>query len=165
MQMRRSRHMTPKKKGKDARTRYMMADFMPDEKDEVIGYCTEERTTISSFLAEVALEDLYRASREEPPEEELEIRLKIPVKHSAKLQMFARRQGKTVNQYVSEIVTPLLAKRQTPYRNPEIESLRYYLSPEEHRMLKRYFKSNRVSPRTYVAYLALKALRRRRKKK
>jgi hypothetical protein len=157
--------MTPKKKGKTARTRYMMADFMPDEKDEVIHHCTEEGTTISSFLAEVALDDLYHASRNEPAEEELEIKLKIPVKHSAKLQMFARRQGKTVNQYMSEIVTPLLAKGQTSFHNPDIESLRYYLSPEEHRMLKKYFKSNRVSPRTYVAYLALKALRRRRKKK
>jgi hypothetical protein len=157
--------MTPKKKGKTARTRYMMADFMPDEKDEVIHHCTEEGTTISSFLAQVALEDLYRASREEPAEEELEIKLKIPVKHSAKLQMFARRQGKTVNEYMSEIVTPLLVKRQTPYHNPEIESLRYYLSPEEHRQLKRYFKSNRLTPRTYVAYLALNALKKRRKKK
>jgi len=157
--------MTPKKKGKAARTRYMMADFMPGEKDQVIRYCSEEVTSISSFLAEVALEDFYRATRDEPVEEELDVRLKIPMTQSAKLQMFARRQGKTLNQYVSEIMTPLLAKGQTSFHNPEVESLRYYLSPQEHRMLKKYFKSNRLSARTYVPYLALKALKRRRKKK
>lgn len=157
--------MTPRKKSKNARTRYMMADFMPGEKDEIVRYCEENGTTISSFLAQVALEDLYQDSREGPAEEELEIKLKIPVKQSAKLQMFARRKGEPLNQYVSEILTPLLTKGQTSYNNPDIESLRYYVSPEEHRLLKKYFKSNRLSPRVYVAYLALRALKQRRKKK
>ena len=156
--------MTPKKKGKNARTRYMTADFMPDEKDQIVQHCDEEGTTISSFLAEIALEDLYRSSREEPMEEELEFRLKIPVEQSAKLQMFAHRQGKTLNQYMSEIVTPFLAKGKTSFNNPHTESLRYYLSPEEHRALRKYFKSKKLSPRTYVSFLALKALKERRKK-
>ena len=157
--------MTPKKKGKSARTRYMMADFMPDEKDQVVKYCHHAGTTISSFLAEIALEDFYRSTREGPKEEEIEITLKIPVEQSAKLQMFAHRQGKTVNQYMNEIVTPLLKKGQTSFHNPRTERLRYYVSPEEHRLLKKYFKSKRLSPRTYVPHLVLKALKQRRKRK
>jgi|SRR5215472_6937694 len=157
--------MTPKKKGKAARTRYMVADFMPGEKDQIVRHCKEAGTTISSFLAEVALEDLHRSAREGPKEEEIEITLKIPTEQCAKLQMFAHRQGKTVNQYMSQIVTPLLAKGKTSFKNPQTEKMRYYVSPEEHRLLKRYFKSKRLSPRTYVPFLVLNAVKQRRKKK
>lgn len=142
-----------------------MADFMPDEKEQVIQYCTEEGTTISSFLAEIALEDLYRFTDEGPVEEELEITLRIPFEQSAKLQMFAHRRGETPDEYVREMVTPLLKKRQTSFHNKHTESLRYYVSPEQHRQLKKHFKSKHLSPRTYVSYLALKALKQRRKKK
>ena len=153
-----------RKKSKNARTRYMMADFMPDEKNEVVQYCDEIGTTISSFLAEVVLEDFHRSAHEGPVEEELEITLRIPLEESAKLQMFAHRQGKTVNQYMRDIVKPLLKKKKTSFHNPQRESLRYYVSPEQHRQLKKYFKSKRVSPRTYVSYLVLRALKQRRKK-
>ncbi|HEY6351096.1 MAG TPA: hypothetical protein VI636_16960 [Candidatus Angelobacter sp.] len=156
--------MSPRKKSKTARTRYMMADFMPDEKEQVIQYCQETGNTISSFLAEIALEDLQR-SDEPPAEEELEIKLRIPIEQSAKLQMFAHRRGKTPDEYVSEMVSPLLKKGQTSFHNPHTEGLRYYVSPEQHRRLKKYFKSKRLSPRTYVSYLVLKALKQRRKKK
>jgi hypothetical protein len=156
--------MTPRKRSKTARTRYMTADFMPDEKDQVIQYCEEAGTTISSFLAEIALEDLNR-SDDGPIEEELEIRLRIPVEQSAKLQMFAQRRGKTPDEYVREMVSPLLRKGKTSFHNKHTESLRYYVSPEQHRHLKKHFKSKHLSPRTYVSYLVLKALKQRRNKK
>lgn len=155
--------MGPKKKGKAARSRYMIADFTPEEKQRVTNYCRKNHTTISSFLATLALEDVYRASREGPTEEEIDIRLRIPTEQSAKLQMFARLQGKSVNQYVAALVTPTLAKEKTSF-SLDTESLRYYLSPEEHRLLKQYLKSRKLSARTYVSFLALKAMERRRKK-
>jgi hypothetical protein len=155
--------MSPKKKGKDARSRYLIADFTPDEKQRVFAHCERKDTTISSFLAGVALEDVYRASREGPMEEELNITLSIPAEQSAKLQMFAHRQGKTIDQYVRELVTPTLEKGKTSFTS-ETESLRYYLSPEEHRLLKKYLKSKNLSARTYVSYLALKALERQKKR-
>lgn len=150
--------MTPQK-NKAARTRYMTADFNPAEKQQIKDHCARHRMTISSFLASLALEDAVRSTREGPTEEELDITLKIPVEESAKLQMFAHRRGQTLNQYATDLVLPLLAKRKTAFTS-ETESLRYYLSPEEHRLLKKYFKSKRLSPRTYVSYLALKVLRR-----
>lgn len=155
--------MGPKKKGKAARTRYMIADFTREEKNRVTSYCRKNHTTISAFLATLALEDVYRASRERPTEEAIDITLRIPAEQSAKLQMFARRQGKTVNEYVAGLVTPTLAKGKTSF-SLDTETLRYYLSPEEHRLLKAHLKSKNVSARTYVSYLALKALERRKKK-
>lgn len=155
--------MGPKKRGKAARTRYMIADFTREEKDRIASYCRRNHTTISSFLASVALEDVYRANREGPTEEEIDIKLRIPAEQSAKLQMFARLQGKTVDQFVVGLVSPTLAKGKTSF-SLKTESLRYYLSPEEHRLLKRYLRSKNLSARTYVSYLALKALERRKKK-
>ena len=131
--------MGPKKKGHAARTRYMIADFTREEKDRVINYCKRNHTTISSFLATVALEDVHRANREGPTEEEVDITLRIPAEQSAKLHTFARLQGKTVNQFVAGLVT-------------------------EHRLLREYLKSKNLSARTYISYLALKALERRKKK-
>lgn len=155
--------MGPKKKGKAARTRYMIADFTREEKDRITSYCRKNHTTISSFLATVALEEMQRASREEPAEEEVDIKLRIPAEQSAKLQMFARLQGKSVDQYVAALVTPTLAKGKTSV-SLDTESLRYYVSPEEHRLLKRYLKSKKLSARTYISYLALKVLERQKKK-
>lgn len=111
----------------------------------------------------MALEDVYGAGRKTPVEEEIDIKLRIPAEQSAKLQMFARLQGKSIDQYVAGLVTPTLAKGKTSVIL-ETESLRYYVSPEEHRLLKKYLKSRKLSARTYVSYLALKALERRKKR-
>lgn len=154
--------MAPRRKGKDARTRYMIADFTPDERKRVIHHCEKKDTTISSFLAGVALEGIHRAGRESAPREKVDITLRIPAEQSAKLQMFAHRQGKTINQYVYELVTPTLEKGKTSFSS-KTESLRYYLSPQEHRLLKKYLKSKRLSARTYISYLALKELNRNKK--
>ena len=155
--------MGPKKKGRAARSRYMIADFTPEERERIIEFCKRNGATVSSFLAELALEDVYRASREEPGEEEFTITLKIPAEQSAKLYMFSHRRGQTINQYVGEIVTPVLEKGKTSF-TAKTQTLRYYVSPKEHQLLKKYLKSRNLSARTYVSYLALRALEQRRKK-
>lgn len=154
--------MSRKKKGTSARTRYMIADFTPEDRNRITDYCRRKHTTISSFLANIALQEVYRADREGPIEVEVEITLKIPAEQSAKLHVFAHRQGKTIDQYVLELVTPTLEKGKTSF-HAQTESLRYYLSADEHRMLKRYLKSKNLSARTYIAYLALKAIHRNKK--
>ena len=131
--------MSPKKKSKSARSRYMIADFTPEERKRIIDFCKKNSLSVSSFLAEVALEDLHRASREEPAEEEVTITLRVPAEHSAKLHMFAHRRGQTINQFVGEIVTPVLEKGKTSF-TAKTQTLRYYVSPEEHELLKKYME-------------------------
>jgi hypothetical protein len=155
--------MGPKRKGKAARSRYMMADFSPEERDQIVDYCEREGTTVSSFLGRVALEEVDRSNREGPTQEQLDITLTIPAEHSAKLQMFAHRQGKSISQYVRELVTPTLEKGKT-FFSEDTQSLRYYLSPQQHQLLKKFLKSKNLSARTFVSYLALKELDRRNKK-
>jgi hypothetical protein len=144
-------------KPKSTRNRYMIADFTPNEKERVLSHCQNEDTSISSFLAGVALNDVRRGNEETPVEEEVTITLKIPREQSAKLQMFARRQNKTTDQFCQDVLLPTLEKGKTSF-NSKTESLRYYLSTEEHRLLKQYLKGKNLSARTYISFLALKAL-------
>ena len=156
--------MGPKKKGKQAaRTRYMVADFTPEEKRQVIEYCAREGISVSSFLADVAFEDVWLESEQGPIEEEVTITLRISREQNAKLQVFSHRQNKTPDQFCQDILVPSLSKRKTSFSS-KTQSLRYYLSPEDHRVLKKHLKSKKLSARTYVSYLAIKALRRRKKR-
>lgn len=155
--------MSPRRKNNSARTRYMIADFAAEEKDRVLKHCQKKLTSISKFLAGVALEEVHRDGTQAPPEQELTIKLKIPAEKNAKLQMFARRQEKSVEQFVQDLVLPTLEKGKTSFSS-KTESLRYYLSPEEHQLLKKHLKARNLSARTYISYLALKALNQQEKK-
>jgi len=153
----------PPKKSKSARSRYMIADFTPQEKDRVLRHCVKKQTSISGFLSAVALDDIRKGSKERQPEEEVTITLKIPREQNAKLQMFAHRQNKTPDQFCHDILLPTLEKGKTSFSS-KTQSLRYYLSPEEHRLLKTYLKSKNLSARTYISFLALKELNQDNKK-
>lgn len=155
--------MSPNKRSKSARTRYMIADFTPNEKERVLKHCHRKDTSISSFLARVALEDVREGSKGRRAAEEVTITLRIPREQSAKLQMFARRQNKTPDQFCQDLLLPTLEKGKTSFSS-RTESLRYYLSPAEHRLLKRYLKARKLPARTYVSLLALKELNRQDKR-
>jgi predicted DNA-binding protein len=155
--------MSPRKKAKSPRNHYMITDFTPDEKSQVFDHCGKKNISISKFLAGVALEQVRRGGKQRPKAEEVTITLRIPPEQKAKLEMFAHRQDKTPDQFVQDLAMPTLEKGKTSFTS-ETESLRYYLSPEEHRRIKKYLKERNLSARTYVAFLALKAMRERDKK-
>jgi hypothetical protein len=149
--------VSPKKKGKGARSHYMISDFTPEEKRQIVAYCNKKRISISKFLADVALADVRRAAKKGASDEELTITLKIPSEKNAKLQMFAHRQEKTLQEFLEGLILPTLDKERTSHTSATT-SLRYYLSSEEHRQLKTYLKAKNLSARTYISFLALKAL-------
>jgi hypothetical protein len=147
----------PKKKGKSARTHYMISDFTPEEKRQIVAYCNKKQISISKFLAGIALAEVRRATRKGTTDEELTITLKIPADKNAKLQMFAHRQEKTLQEFLEALILPTLEKERTSFTSTTT-SLRCYLSPEEHRLLKNHLKARNLSARTYISFLALKAL-------
>jgi hypothetical protein len=57
---------------------------------------------------------------------------------------------------LQEGLTPRFRKRQTPSAL-QWETLRCWLSDDEHRTIMKYLEKNRLSARTYLALLALKA--------
>jgi hypothetical protein len=150
--------MSPKKKSKSARTRYMITDFTPAQRAQVVNYCRKHNISVARFLAELALEDARRASEHDLPEQDLTITIKIPAAKLAKLQIFAQRQKKTTANFLRDLVLPALDKQKTSFVT-ETTSLRYYLSPDEHRLVTKNLKARRLSARNYISFLALKEIR------
>lgn len=149
--------MSPKKKSKLARTRYMITDFTPRQRQQVVAYCKKHGISVAKFLAELALEDARRASEHDLPEQDITFTIKIPAAKLAKLQIFAQRTKKTTENFLRDLVLPALDKQKTSFAT-ETASLRYYLSPDEHRLVIKNLKARRLSARNYISFLALKAI-------
>jgi hypothetical protein len=135
----------------------MISDFTPREKRQIIEYCTKREISISRFLADIALSAVRRTGNKDTAEEELTITLKFPAEKNAKLKMFAHRQEKSLEEFIEGLILPTLEKERASITS-KTTSLRYYLSPAEHRLLKNHLKAKNLSARTYISYLALKAL-------
>ena len=148
--------MPGKKTSKAVRNLYMVAGFSPAEKRKIIQYCQANRISVSNFLANLALGEVRNSPRK-PREEEITIKLKVPREQNAKIQMFARRQNKTVAQFFRDLLLPTLKKGKTSF-TAKTETLRYYVSAEQHRLIKAYLKAKRLSSRTFISYLALEAI-------
>lgn len=146
-----------------ARSRYLIADFTLEEKTRVLRHCLKKHISISRFLAEVAMEDVRAGSKAGHAEEKVTITMKIGREHNIKLQMFAHRQNKTPDQFCRDLLLPTLQKARTSF-SAKTEGLRYYLSPQEHRLLKSYLRSRKLSSRSYVAFLAMQKLDQENKK-
>jgi len=152
-----------KKKSKTARTHYVIAEFTPDERAKVVDHCKKEGVSVSSFLARVALQDLYMGSRGEPEEYEITITLKLPAEENARIDRISRRRGQTIPEFLRQALQPALKKGKSVFTE-KTETLRCYLSEREHDMLMKYLKERKLSSRNYISYLALKELERRKKK-
>lgn len=172
--------MTPRKSGPSSRKRvasprdhYMICDFTPGEVRQISAYCKAKGMSVSSFLADVAVTEVGNASKAPVKEDQIEITLsgfsepitpgtitiKIPAEQKAKIAMFAHRQDKTADQFLRGLVLPTLQKAKTSFTS-EIQTLRYYVSEHDHRMILDYVKKRKLSARTYISYLVLEALKR-----
>lgn len=136
----------------------MISDFTPPEVRRITAHCKREKISVSKFLADVARNEVYRASKEPSREEVITITIRVPAEQNAKIKMFAHRQNKTYKQFLIDLLLPTIRKAKT-YYTAKTQSLRYYLSAEDHEMILKFLKSKNLSARTYVSYLALQALK------
>lgn len=151
--------MTPKKRRKSSRTYYLISDFTPSEIREITAYCKRKGISISKFLSELAISEVRRASKEPRKQEQITITVTVSAEELAKIKMFAHRQDTTMDAFLKGLVTPTVAKAKTSFTS-ETRSLRYYLSPDDHKLILDFLKERNLSARTYISYLALEALRR-----
>lgn len=152
--------MTSKKKQpKSPRTHYLISDFTPDEIRQISAYCKRKHISISKFLADLAVNEVHRASKEPRKEEQITITLTVSAEELAKIKMFAHRNETTMDKFLKNLVTPTVAKAKTYYTSAT-RSLRYYLSPTDHKLILDFLKNRNLSARTYISYLALEVLRR-----
>lgn len=151
--------MNPKNRTKPPRAHYLVSDFTPEEIRQITAYCKRKGISISKFLADLAVDEVHRANKEPRKTEQITITVTVSAEELAKIKMFAHRQDKTMDEFLKGLVTPTVTKAKTSFTS-ETRSLRYYLSPSDHKLILDYLKDRNLSARTYISYLALEALRR-----
>ena len=137
------------------RRNYLATRVTEKEKKAVEEYCSRHGMSLSAFLADLALKDAKR-----PPDsgqEQITVTLKLSARDIDKIRIFARLEEKTIEELLQEFVRPGVQKRQTA-SSLEMRSVRCWLSNEEHRIIKKYLAKHRLSARSYLALLILKAI-------
>ena len=142
------------------RRNYLATRVTEKEKKAVEEYCFRHGMSVSAFLADLALNDAKRRSNSGQEEEEITVTLKLSSRDIDKMRIFARLEEKTIEELLQELVQPGVQKRQTASAL-EMQTLRCWLSNEEHAVIKKYLAKHRLSARNYLALLALKAINQR----
>ena len=149
-------HIPARDRAGAPRHHYLVTTVTKKEKDAILKYCERHKTSVSSFLADLALADAQK-SKNKLEQKEITVTLKLPARDLDQMRIFARLEDKSVEDLVRELLQPSFQKRQTATAL-EMQTLRCWLSNEEHRIIKKYLAKHRLSARSYLALLALKAI-------
>jgi hypothetical protein len=136
------------------RRNYLVTSVTEKEKEAITEYCSRHGISVSAFLAELVLKDAKRSPNSEQEDEEITVTLKLSSRDIDKMRIFARLEEKTIEELLQELVQPGVQKRQTASAL-QMQTLRCWLSNEEHRIIKKYLAKYRLSARNYLALLAL----------
>lgn len=142
------------------RRNYLATSVTEKEKETIDEYCSRHGMSVSAFLADLALKDARRPPNSGQEEEEITVTLKLSSRDLDKMRIFARLEEKTIEELLQALVQPGMRKRQTASAL-EMQTVRCWLSKQEHRTIKKYLAKHRLSARNYLALLALKAIDRR----
>jgi hypothetical protein len=138
---------------------YLAADFTKEQKRAILAHCNRHGISVSKFLGQVAVDDAYRAGTQTHDEvREITFTIKLPAEKYAKLLMFSQRQDKSIDGVLQDLLLTYLDRKQ-PFSNLKVESLRYYLSQDEHEFVQQSLNGRGLASRSYVAHLALNAIR------
>lgn len=150
-------HASARERAGAPRHQYLVTTVTKQEKDAILAYCDRHKTSVSAFLADLALEDARKSAKHKSSDEEITVTLKFPARDLDKMRIFARLEGKSLEALLREQLEPSFRKRQTA-TTLELHPLRCWLSDEEHRIIKEHLAKHRLSARSYLALLALKAI-------
>jgi len=151
-----STHVLPRDKAGAPRRQYLVTTVTKKEKEAILTYCDRHNQSVSAFLADLALKEAQR-SKAKREDEEVTVTLKLSARDIDKMRIFARLEEKSIETLLRELLEPSFRRRQTA-TTLEMHSLRCWLSDEEHRTIKAYLAKHRLSARSYLALLALKAI-------
>ena len=139
------------------RRNYIVTKVTAAEKQEIDEFCQRRGTSVSAFLAEVCLKEIREASKRLEKDEKVTVTLSLSRHDLDKLNILGRVQQKSMADLLQDGLRPSLSKLKAPSQ-VEWESIRCWLSRDEHKAIKKYLKKNHLSARTYLAFLALKAI-------
>jgi len=146
----------PRQKAGAPRRHYLVTTVTDIEREAIMKHCARHNISVSAFLADLALKDAQR-SKAKREDEEITVTLKLSARDIDKMRMFARLEEKSLEELLHDMLEPSFKRRQTATAL-EMHSLRCWLSDDEHRTIKTYLAKHRLSARSYLALLALKAI-------
>lgn len=149
-------HISVRERAGAPRYQYLVTTVTKKEKDSILQHCDRHNKSVSAFLADLALKDAQR-SAERARDDQITITLTLRARDLDKMRLFARLEGKSVEELLKEHLEPSLRKRQTA-TTLKMYPLRCWLSEKEHRIIKAHLEKHRLSARGYLALLALKAI-------
>jgi hypothetical protein len=139
------------------RLKYLVTNVTAAEKRSIDEYCQSRGISVSAFLAGLILKEVQKAPNSRDKDEEVTVTLRLSRQDLDKLSILGRLQQKTMADLLHDGLKPSLSKRKGP-SHVEWESLRCWLSKDEHKAIKKYLDKNHLSARSYLALLALKAV-------
>ncbi len=154
-----------RKRANAPREHHLPTDVTKEEKRAILQHCLQNKISVSQFLGELALADAKRAAdlkTANAEEEQFTITFQIPRSQYMKLSLLARLQEKSLEQLMQDLIQPSIATRQPP-GSLETETIRYYLSKQEHEIVTKHIAKQGMSARNYVALLAMEAISSNRK--
>jgi hypothetical protein len=140
------------------RHKYLVTNVTPAEKHSIDDYCQRRGISVSAFLADLILKDAEKSPKSREKDEEITVTLRLSRQELDKLSILSRLRQMTMAELLQAGLEPSLSKRQSP-STVQWESLRCWLSKDEHKTIKKYLKKKHLSARTYLALLALKAIK------
>jgi hypothetical protein len=147
------------------RRRFLYTDVTRDEYKKIQQYCADNQISISQFLADLTLKDAEKPKATRKQKVIVTAKIELTPEQQDKLELLARlHQKPSVSAYIREVLEPNL-KIQRVHTPLEPKSLRFYLSDEEHEKVTKHIASRGISARNYAAILALRAIRKKRKKR
>ena len=138
------------------RRNYLATTVTEKEKETIEEYCSRHGMSVSAFLADLALKDAKTPSTGGQEQQEITVTLRLSSRDIDKIRIFARLEEKTFEELLQELVQPSVQKRQT-FSSLEMQTIRCWLSNEEHRTITKYLAKHQLTARSYLALLALKA--------
>jgi hypothetical protein len=154
----------PRPPAKSLRKRFLYTDVTPEEHEEIQQYCRGKGITVSQFLADLLLKDALESKRKPNDTVTLTPEIQLTPRQQEKLEALTRlHQKKSIGEYILDILQPEL-ELQRIHVPVKTKRLRYYLSEEEHQTLSSHLSASGLSPSDYAAMLALRTVRKERKK-
>ena len=160
-----NRGSTLRPRAETPRRRFLYADFTKEEQREIHEYCLERKLSVSQSLAELAIEDAAKPADQRKQKITIRAEFEVTPEEQDKLALLVRlHQKDSIGQFLRELLQPNLEV--TRLHAPlETIPLRYYLSDEEHEKVLKRAATKGIAARNYGVMLALKAIRKGRKKR
>lgn len=154
----RSAYALTRPKAGAPRLNYLVTNVTAEEKRAIDEHCRERGVSVSAFLAELILDDARRPRKGKEKNAEVTVTLRLSPRELEKLSILGRLQQKSMIDLLHDGLKPSLKRRQTS-SDVKWETIRCWLSKSEHKIIKKYLDDNHLAARSYLAYLALKTIK------